>query len=473
MKNEQQRKNRQKKLFLTLAMACSLIFIAIIFTSGSTVQALASPTVSISPVSQDVVQGNDFCIEVRVNSNGEPIRAAQFQLTYPTIFTIKSFTYENLLGTSVLPMGAPSPGDNSGFINYGVSRFSGADPENGALVTICFTAPSSPGGPYNLDLHDVILLDSSSSPLTGVGVTDGTVTVTSGATALDAQCNGPYSGTAGSSVMFTGSATGGTSPYTYAWDFNYDGTFNVQSTQQNPSYTYGTTGTYTVAFRVTDNTATSDMCTTTATITEYIPTTPPYIQVDPTAQTIMPGDSFCIEILVNSDTHTVRTVAFQLNYNGTWFTVDTFTYENLLGASVLPMGVPSPGDNSGFINYAVSRTDGGADQENGNLVTICFIAQPDIPEGTYQLDIHDVIIQDGDGTEFSGDVTLVDGEVTINACANDPDVNNDGKVNVLDMILVGQHWSQTGDPGWIPEDINCDGIINILDMISIGQNWTG
>jgi len=473
MKNEQQRKNKQKTLVFTLAMACSLLFIGVILNMAPVTHALASPTVSINPVTQSVVQGTDFCIEVHVNSNGESIRTAGFQLTYPTIFTVKSFTYENLLGTSVIQMGAPSVGDTSGLINYAASRIDGgADSENGNLATICFTAPGSPGGPYTLDLHDIILVNGAGTALTGIGVTDGTVTVTSGSVPLAAQCNGPYSGMATSPVSFMGSATGGTPSYTYAWDFNYDGTFNTQSTLQNPTYTYTMAGTYTVALRVTDSTTATDMCTTTATISPYTPTTPPYLQADPTGQTIMPSESFCVDIMVDSDPHTVKTVGFQLSYNGTWFTVQSFTYENLLGASVLEMGTPSMGDDSGLINYAVSRTDGGADMENGKIVTICFTSKPGTPEGTYPLDIHDAILIDGSSAAISG-ITIVDGEVTINACANTPDVNNDGKVNVLDMILVGQHWGQTGDPGWTAEDINCDGIINILDMISIGQNWTG
>ena len=53
------------------------------------------------------------------------------------------------------------------------------------------------------------------------------------------------------------------------------------------------------------------------------------------------------------------------------------------------------------------------------------------------------------------------------------DVNQDGHVNVLDMVLVGQHWGETGTPGWIPEDVNEDGVINVLDMVLIGQHWTG
>ncbi len=53
------------------------------------------------------------------------------------------------------------------------------------------------------------------------------------------------------------------------------------------------------------------------------------------------------------------------------------------------------------------------------------------------------------------------------------DVNGDGHVNVLDLILVGQRLGDTGPPGWIPEDINEDGHIDVLDMILIGQHWTG
>lgn len=53
------------------------------------------------------------------------------------------------------------------------------------------------------------------------------------------------------------------------------------------------------------------------------------------------------------------------------------------------------------------------------------------------------------------------------------DANCDGKVNVLDMILIGQHWGETGEPGWIQGDVKRDGVINVLDMIMVGQNWTG
>jgi len=53
------------------------------------------------------------------------------------------------------------------------------------------------------------------------------------------------------------------------------------------------------------------------------------------------------------------------------------------------------------------------------------------------------------------------------------DVNGDGYVNALDLVLVGQHFGETGPPGWIPEDVKVDGSIDVLDIILIFENWTG
>ncbi len=68
----------------------------------------------------------------------------------------------------------------------------------------------------------------------------------------------PLTATAGTSttigdaplaVTFTGSAIGGTSPYTYSWSFGDGST----STAQNPSHTYAKAGTYTATLTVVDS----------------------------------------------------------------------------------------------------------------------------------------------------------------------------------------------------------------------------
>ena len=62
--------------------------------------------------------------------------------------------------------------------------------------------------------------------------------------------------------------------------------------------------------------------------------------------------------------------------------------------------------------------------------------------------------------------------ITVNHPFEDWDVNHDSNVNVLDLIMVGQHWDESDTVGWIVEDVNEDGIVNVLDMIPIGQHWT-
>ncbi|MBN1194170.1 MAG: PKD domain-containing protein, partial [Methanomicrobiaceae archaeon] len=62
------------------------------------------------------------------------------------------------------------------------------------------------------------------------------------------------SGDAPLAVQFTDQSTGD-APLTYAWDFDNDGT--VDSTEQNPAFTYNTPGAYSVSLTVT-NVAGSD-----------------------------------------------------------------------------------------------------------------------------------------------------------------------------------------------------------------------
>ena len=76
-------------------------------------------------------------------------------------------------------------------------------------------------------------------------------------------------------------------------------------------------------------------------------------------------------------------------------------------------------------------------------------------------------------TDASGNTDIESKEDHIMIIAATPgDVNSNGYVNEEDMMLVYDHFGETGSPGWIAEDVTRDGAINVLDMILIGQNWT-
>jgi len=93
-----------------------------------------------------------------------------------------------------------------------------------------------------------------------------TAAVTISTPALVADAGGPYTGTVCNSVSFSGSASGGCSPYSYSWDFGDGGSGSGPS----PSHQYTADGTYTVTLTVTDDA--SDTDTDTAAVT--ISTTP-------------------------------------------------------------------------------------------------------------------------------------------------------------------------------------------------------
>jgi len=62
----------------------------------------------------------------------------------------------------------------------------------------------------------------------------------------------PLEGIAGGTeFQFTDESSGGMGPYSYEWDFNNDGT--IDSTEENPSWTYGGADTYTVVLTLTDS----------------------------------------------------------------------------------------------------------------------------------------------------------------------------------------------------------------------------
>jgi hypothetical protein len=140
-----------------------------------------------------------------------------------------------------------------------------------------------------------------------------------------------------------------------------------------------------------------------------------------------------------------------------------------------PIGARSVNEGN-LLSFTISATDADSDQLvfsasnlpdgasfDPNTQTFSWTPRYD-QAGVYTVHFE---VSDGQFTD-SEDVTI-----TVVQLYEDWDVNGDGTANVLDMVLVGQNWGETGLTGWIREDANEDGAINALDMIVIGQHWTG
>ena len=91
-----------------------------------------------------------------------------------------------------------------------------------------------------------------------------TVTDTPTPSTLIAVSNGPYTCTIGNTITLTGSATGGVSPYTFAWDLDNDGTF--ESSGQSVNFACTSTGTFDISLQTTDSSSTTNIDSTTITI---------------------------------------------------------------------------------------------------------------------------------------------------------------------------------------------------------------
>jgi len=91
---------------------------------------------------------------------------------------------------------------------------------------------------------------------------------------LFADAGGPYMGYVGVPIQFTGTVTGGQSPYSYTWHFDDGSTSNTK----NPSHIYTTPGEYLATFMVTDFLGYTRMDTANVTIKED--TIPPFVFID-------------------------------------------------------------------------------------------------------------------------------------------------------------------------------------------------
>ena len=78
----------------------------------------------------------------------------------------------------------------------------------------------------------------------------------------------------------------------------------------------------------------------------------------------------------------------------------------------------------------------------------------------------DVVVTNPDGKS----ATLVDGFTYIEAPQFPPyDVNQDGEVNILDLVAVASQFNAVGED--LPEDVNGDGTVNIFDLVDIANRF--
>jgi PKD repeat protein len=209
------------------------------------------------------------------------------------------------------------------------------------------------------------------------------------------------SGVAPLTVHFTDQSTG--SPTSWAWDFNNDGT--VDSTSQNPTYTYTTPGSYTVKLTVS-NTGGNDSLTK----TDYI------------------GVSSVSTFTIVASAGPNGTISPSGNVTVNQGSDQTFNISASSGYHIVAVLVDS--SSVGAVNsYTFHNVQG------GHTVAVSFAINSQPP--AWDLN--------GDHVCDIGDVTMVGlhwGETGTPGWIPE-DLNNDGVINIGDVVVLGLHWGET------------------------------
>jgi hypothetical protein len=185
------------------------------------------------------------------------------------------------------------------------------------------------------------------------------------------------------------------------------------------------------------------------------------VSISPSTKTVSPGP-FTVNVTVEPEVP-IAGVQFDLSFDPSLVRANNVTEGNLLkqGGANTYFYSGTIDNAAGTITGVASAitTPGETVSTPAVLATIQMTAKS--AAGTSTLDFSNVIVGDVNGNAVA--TTVNDGSVTISTAPWD--VNGDGFVNVLDMISVGQHFGETGSPGWIPEDVNRDGVIDVRDML--------
>jgi PKD repeat protein len=191
------------------------------------------------------------------DANAKPMTEF-FKSTTPPVLLSTSFTY------------SPTSPQTSQQVSFTASASGGTGPYNftwsfgdggtGTGTTVYHTY-STAGS------HNVLLTAKDSSPSPQTATSQQTITVTSPPPpppSLTASFTESLSNTVvGQTISFTGSASGGTSPYSYAWNFGDSSTGSGSSV----SHAYQTAGVYAVVLTVTDATGHIASASNTVTVT--------------------------------------------------------------------------------------------------------------------------------------------------------------------------------------------------------------
>ena len=157
-----------------------IFFVLLNLAFSSLVQAAPGPTISVSPASKEVTQGETFTIEIVVDPKGEEIYAAQYDLYFNNnLLNATSQTRGTFLsqdGTNTIEV-INKINNTIGKVEYGETRTGKSGISNsGVLASISFKVIGT-SGKSDLKLSYVLLSDREGTEIENVMVNHGTCAI--------------------------------------------------------------------------------------------------------------------------------------------------------------------------------------------------------------------------------------------------------------------------------------------------------
>ncbi len=131
-----------------------------------------------------------------------------------------------------------------------------------------------------------------------------------------------------------------------------------------------------------------------------------------------------------------------------------------LSGNLLPIATVVENNQISFAQISIDTT---ATTEEGTLVTITFEV---LDAKASMLSLSEVIISGLAGVEHQ---VIVENAELLEPPKTPWDVNNDGRVNILDLTFVASHFGEDNPPP--AADVNGDGKVNILDLTTVASHF--
>ena len=200
--------------------------------------------------------------------------------------------------------------------------------------------------------------------------------------------------------------------------------------------------------------------------TEYSVSVDPYIRYDFSKPVIHIGDTFTLDLNIEN-VHNLAGWQFDIAYDSAVLEAVEVNEDDFLktggGTTFFQRGTID--NRAGKIKgLSSARLSEDGVSGSGTLLSVTFTAKA---AGQTQLRLDNLQLASITGKPITAESHEV--VITVAGRLTTGDVNRDGQVSILDLVLVARNFGKTV-PANSEVDLNGDGIVNILDLILVSQN---